>query len=107
MSADEFEPNGHFELAMPFVLTKSNGGFYDDEAYVAGWNMGSLEADLKISKAFELEPKPRYLPRADKPQIDLLGMKYGYVVHTDELEVEEDHEQYYYGYRFERYTETF
>lgn len=66
-----------YGLVMPFVNVASKGGPYADDAYCAGWHMGSLDARLE----------PRWLAKvsetirsADASQADLLAMKHGYSV---------------------------
>lgn len=33
-------------LVMPFVVCTSEGGPYEDESFVAGWDLGTLDARL-------------------------------------------------------------
>lgn len=69
----------HFELLMPFVVVESAGGPYNDEAFVAGWQMGSLDRDL-----LTMDPRsqsvviPMYSSCA--AQVDLIAMKHGFTV---------------------------
>lgn len=61
-----------FELVMPFVVTKSHGGPFDDDAYCAGWEMGALNAQLRHIT------KPRFaatIRRDNLAQADLIAMK--------------------------------
>lgn len=69
-----------YGLVMPFILVTSRGGPYDDHAYVAGWNMGALEAEMRIARALGTTPKARYLSPVDEPQVDLLAMRFGFTV---------------------------
>lgn len=75
-------------LVMPFVLTVSNGGPYEDAPYVAGWNMGVLETEMHIGKTLGMLPRMRYLSPVDAPQIDLLAMRFGFEVKTTEYSEE-------------------
>jgi hypothetical protein len=67
-----------YGLVMPFVVVTSVGGPYDDDAYVAGYEAGMADAQLAHG--------PRVVDlvvRSDNaPQIDLIGMRHGYTVHT-------------------------
>ena len=73
----------HFELAYPFVCTVSNGGQWDDEAFVAGMQLGDLTARMRATEpVIEVPVVPGLLA-----QIDLAAMHHGYalsVVSSDE-----------------------
>lgn len=60
-----------YDLVMPFILTKSQGGPYDDDAFVAGWRLGQIDAVL----AHEGAEWSGIVPTADLPQADLLAMR--------------------------------
>lgn len=85
---------GEFELLMPFVLCKSNGGPYDDSAFVAGWRLGALESKMEAARAFGLDVPPQPLYPSDRPQVELLAMKYELEVHVQE------HDEHWSIYRF-------
>lgn len=68
------EDNKEFGLVYPFVICKSNGGPYDDGAFVAGTYFGELAA-LTSSKTSVIE---KTVPSPLIPQIDLLAMNDGY-----------------------------
>jgi hypothetical protein len=80
----------HYELIMPFVLAKSNGGPYDDDAFQAGWDLGALDVEMKIMKTLESVPTPRYWPRAWLPQVELLCMKHGLIAIQGPLDPVDD-----------------
>lgn len=63
-----------FELTMPFVLCATNGGPYDDEAFVVGWDCGALEAELTACLRLGATPRPRYVKVAVMPQLELIAM---------------------------------
>lgn len=63
-----------FALVMPFVVCQSNGGPYEDAAFVAGAQFGQVQAELAAGP-FEVE---HYVHSALAPQMDLLAMRYGY-----------------------------
>ena len=62
-----------YELVMPFVTVASKGGPHDDQAYVAGYEMGLLAADLQYAPG-EFE---RTIRAENLPQADLIAMHHG------------------------------
>lgn len=78
------EEDPEYRLLMPFVLTQSNGGPYEDAAFVSGWSLGALDAEMGICAHLGTVPRPRYLPTLDGPQIELLGMKHNFLVHASD-----------------------
>ena len=65
------------ELVMPFVTVASKGGPHDDAAYVAGWEMGALDAML--SAAPEVCMQLRHtIHSVNAPQADLIAMRHGF-----------------------------
>ena len=81
---DDQEPG--YQLVVPFVVCKSNGGPYDDEAYVAGWEMGALAARIAAARAHGLGLPGLTLHRGNLPQLDLLAMQNEAVVHEVPME---------------------
>jgi len=71
---DEANDEG-YGLVMPFVTVASKGGPHDDQSYVAGWEMGALDARLEHERPAVLE-MPIQLDNVQ--QADLLAMKHGY-----------------------------
>jgi len=61
---------------LPFVVTASKGGPYDDAAYTAGWEMGVLD-HLLAARPYVLTVT---VHAGNMPQIDLLAMAHGYTV---------------------------
>lgn len=63
-------------MVMPFVSVTSKGGPHDDESYVAGYEMGLLDACLsqggKLVKCTVRTSNTR--------QADLLAMRHGYTM---------------------------
>jgi hypothetical protein len=77
------DPDNGFELVMPFVIVKSVGGPYDDDAFAAGWRLGVIESALRIAASLPgIEPTPIGAPADHGPQIDLIAMRYGWVMTT-------------------------
>lgn len=71
---------GTYQLVMPFVLTKSEGGPYDDAAFAAGMTCGQLWTELMVLTQHGATPRPRYVQPEYVPQIDLIAMHYGYTL---------------------------
>lgn len=69
---DEDHPS--YQLVMPFVACRSEGGPYDDEAFVAGYRLGILDAKLHARQPTFSEP----IEPLAREQCDLLAMRYGY-----------------------------
>lgn len=69
------------ELGVPLIPVASQGGPYDDDAYMAGWEMGALAVELEYTRPPLLQRKVR---RDNVRQADLLGMRYGYRVEVGE-----------------------
>ncbi len=68
-----------YALVMPFVVVKSQGGPYDDDAFTAGWQASQI--DRVLSAAVEIGASalaPISVPPALLPQLDLIAMKHGY-----------------------------
>lgn len=49
-----------YDLVMPFVTVTSAGGPHDDDAYVAGFEMGALDACLRRLRRRPLNPKRKH-----------------------------------------------
>lgn len=91
MSAEDESPYG---LVMPFLPVQSKGGPHDDNAYVAGFQMGRLDGLLNTVAAAGL-PLTDWFPeggetlrRDNREQADLIAMRYGFVASFDEYQVE-------------------
>ena len=68
-----------YGLIMPFVTVTSKGGPHDDEAYTAGWAMGTLDRDLSRS----IGPVEQdTILTSNLPQADLIAMRYGWNMQT-------------------------
>ncbi|MEV8043554.1 hypothetical protein AB0P02_06835 [Streptomyces griseoluteus] len=74
------DAEGSYELAMPFVLTTSEGGPYDDQAFAAGMACGQLWVELRDLAVHGATPRPRYVQPEYVPQFDLIAMHYGYTI---------------------------
>lgn len=80
---DEEEPA--YELVMPFVVCQTQGGPYDDEAFVAGWILGALDVRLE-QLAADRRPLTISVRAASLPQVELLAMKHGYLTAVEPYE---------------------
>lgn len=85
MSGPE-EEEAEYELVLPIVLARSNGGPYDDAAVVAGMTCGALDHELGVTKALHALPYDRYLDQALVKQADLIAMRHGYVLVLGEVD---------------------
>lgn len=70
MSSQEEEPT--YGLVMPFEVCESQGGPWQDEAFVAGYEMGSIDADPAL-----VGTRGRYVHSGSVPQADLIAMRHG------------------------------
>lgn len=75
-----------YDLVMPFVLCASQGGPYDDAAFVAGATCGALMEELRVCQAIAAIPKERYVDEALMPQVDLIAMRHGFSLEPGELD---------------------
>lgn len=77
---------GEYEMVMPIVLAKSNGGPYDDAAVVAGMTCGALRQELEMTAVLHTLPHERYIDAPLVKQADLIAMKHGYVLKPGEID---------------------
>lgn len=78
---EELDDAGGYGLVMPFVTVASKGGPHDDEAYVAGFEMGGLDATLKaLAPVHALVKLPFTIHSVSRGQADLIAMKHGFTV---------------------------
>lgn len=79
MTDDERVGGEGYDLVMPFVVTASHGGPYEDEAFVAGWQCGEIDTALRATATIGGSLRRQVL-RALFPQVELIAMKHGLVV---------------------------
>jgi len=79
----EDEETHDYDLVMPFVVCKGMGGQYEDKDFCAGYALGELSAELKISEQIDAIPRARYLPTPYLKQLDLLAMRFGFTYELD------------------------
>lgn len=76
-----------YELVMPFIACKSNGGIYDDESFVIGFMLGTIDVQLRTCAAFNLLwGAPAALPTGAVAQAELIAMKHHWYMHRLEPE---------------------
>jgi hypothetical protein len=90
---DQPQPDDEMTLVYPFTCVTSVGGPYDDQAFAAGVQLGSISGALRVG---EIAGATRFnftVPTTLVDQLELVGMAYGYpvmlrsaVVATDEHE---------------------
>jgi len=80
------------QLSMPFVIVTSNGGPYDDAAFVAGATCGHLIAELEAVSQHGAVPRDRYVRTEYLPQVDLIAMRYGYLLQLGEVDDASGHQ---------------
>jgi hypothetical protein len=81
---DSPEDDG-YALVMPFVVTASHDGPYDDEAFVAGYEAGGIDAALGVIAAAGGSRLTRTVLTPLLPQLELIGMRHGFLRVTAEL----------------------
>lgn len=65
-------------LVMPFVVCESQGGPYDDDAFVAGCRYASIDHALQMILQFGVTQYEQWIEPALVPQLDLLAMHLGW-----------------------------
>lgn len=68
-----------YGLVMPFVPVKSRGGPYDDNSYVAGYEMGLLDARLPLLGDWVVQCRFT-IHKENLEQADLIAMRHGFSV---------------------------
>lgn len=81
MTADE----GEYALVMPFVACESQGGPYDDTAFVAAYNCATVAETLRTlahlhTNGLTAATVERYVRPDLIPQLDLIAMKHGFTL---------------------------
>lgn len=85
-------PEVGYDLAVPFILCASNGGPFDDDAFVMGYETGAIASELDVSSALYKylqisgAPRPRYVHTEIVPQLDLIAMRHGFVMKHERSE---------------------
>jgi hypothetical protein len=78
---------GGMVLAIPFVVCTSEGGPFDDEAFVSGVQVGEVMATLRTLKALDAAGSGRFwVDKKLQKQLDLVAMHYGYDTDVEEVD---------------------
>ncbi|MEV2259167.1 hypothetical protein AB0J13_10965 [Streptomyces anulatus] len=80
------EQGTEYELAMPMMLVQSQGGPFDDAAFVAGYTCGTIDQELFLASALNAAPTARYVNAQYLTQIDLIAMRHQYTLELGELD---------------------
>jgi hypothetical protein len=69
-----------YGLAMPFVACRTQGGPYDDQAFVAGYQVGQIDQSLAVLDRLGLAGAVvgHCVYRPLLGQLDLVAMRHGY-----------------------------
>ncbi len=78
---DRPEEDG-YSLAVPFIACNSQGGPYDDNAFVAGFQCGEIDRALKAIEAAGGNSAEFTVYTPLVKQVELLGMNRGFPVMT-------------------------
>jgi hypothetical protein len=81
VSTPEGEEDEGYGLLMPFTVCASQGGPYDDAAFVAGYTAGLL--DGRLADPDNGWPIAQQVPSALVPQLDLLAMRHGWNITSE------------------------
>lgn len=84
VNEDDDEDTG-YALVFPFVVCESQGGPYDDESFVAGYELGLLSGRLEAQPQFHRAT----LRTASMHQVDLIAMHHGYTLRSQVCPQEE------------------
>jgi len=75
----------HAELPMSFVTLASEGGPHEDSSYLAGWQMGALNALLALDRD-HLHVHEQMVYAASREQAELIAVTQGYAVEFTDSE---------------------
>lgn len=80
MSTDPMDqpPDDSMSLVLPFVATFSNGGPYEDDAFVAGFQAGEIDRSLKAAAAVGATRAQFTAYTELVKQLELIGMNRGF-----------------------------
>jgi len=72
------EHDGAMELVYPFVVCRSQGGPYDDDTFVAGVQLGRIDAALQVAASVGADRLSCTVYTTLTRQLELCGMARGY-----------------------------
>lgn len=79
-----------YGLVMPFVVCQSNGGPYEDKAFVAGARYAFVETMLRMLGEFGVGECEQYVETALVSQLDLVAMRHGWKMTAEPWEEHPD-----------------
>lgn len=79
------QPEAEFGLVMPFVVCATQGGPYEDHAFVAGVWFGQIGQILRHCQETGSDPDQFEMPVPTPlvPQLDLLAMHHGFTMTSE------------------------
>lgn len=80
-SLDEPQPDG-YSLVYPFVVCASHGGPYDDNAFVAGVQLGRIDQALETATVLGVDRLSFTVFTTLVHQLELVGMARGFPIVT-------------------------
>lgn len=90
LSYDDGPGDHGYDLLMPFVVTASHDGPYHDESFVAGWELGRLDAALRhaatpvdMTVVITVHGQIR---TASVAQLELIAMRHGFAIELERVE---------------------
>lgn len=79
-----------FGLVVPFIVCKSEGGPYDDEAFVVGFQAGQIDKELAVAATMGVTSAQFTVHTAILKQLELIGMNRGFpTMHVGEFDPDE------------------
>lgn len=79
MSGDQDQPEQDgYSLVIPFIVCTSQGGPYDDDAFVAGFQAGQIWRSLAAIAAVEGTGFDAMVRTELLPQLELIAMHHGF-----------------------------
>jgi hypothetical protein len=74
-----------YDLVMPFMVCRSRGGPYEDESFVAGWELATI--DVRLTQcAVDRLPLNVPIHTPSLPQAELIAMSHGYLMAAEPYE---------------------
>lgn len=78
MQPDDSGDAAAWGLVLPFVVTASHDGPYDDQSFVAGWQAGRADTELRIAAAVGARSAGFQVYTDLVRQVELSAMSHGY-----------------------------
>lgn len=79
--SDEDHRETEYGMVMPFLPVRSKGGPHNDDAFVAGYEMGLLDAELEAAHYSVYE---KTIHEGNAAQADLIAMRRGFIAEFGE-----------------------